>query len=488
MVNIRDWAKKKGINENDIVYDAATKRIKVKGVDYGKGTPTYTKQMTANRPSDMTTYYAPNTVQSGTKFDEEVLDDTFDRGNLLDATKKQQTAQNNYMNTLTKGYTPGVFKYDQKKDSAYQSAITNAQQNIRNAQTQNLGDMQRRGLLNSSIATDRANQISADEMARVDTQIAPQLEERAYNRFMQSENMNRNKWQDDVQRLAALLGVTKEGTASMQGIVDRSTQQRQAIADSLSKTYGTVVKPTVDSDSMYSQVKGMKTAAQREAERKQQEILTERNYKSTEEDKKRKFTSDENEKDRAAKAAIEKAAAAERAAIAKAAAAERAAERAAKASERAAERAAKAAAAKAASSSSGSSGGTSSGKTPKAPVSTVANVIKDIDGAGVVVQNVKVLDPSTGSEYVQRQVANKQGLIDAINSYDLSATDRQKVLRNYGLTKEADSINNDKFLRTSKTNPVEIIKMIINSSLTDEDRDRKLVYYGLYDKFIEETN
>jgi len=456
MVNIRDWAKKKGINENDIVYDAATKRIKVKGVDYGKGTPTYTKQMTANRPSDMTTYYAPNTVQSGTKFDEEVLDDTFDRGNLLDATKKQQTAQNNYMNTLTKGYTPGVFKYDQKKDSAYQSAITNAQQNIRNAQTQNLGDMQRRGLLNSSIATDRANQISADEMARVDTQIAPQLEERAYNRFMQSENMNRNKWQDDVQRLAALLGVTKEGTASMQGIVDRSTQQRQAIADSLSKTYGTVVKPTVDSDSMYSQVKGMKTAAQREAERKQQEILAERVYKSGEAEKERSFKSTESEKERKAADA--------RAALARAATA------------------------KAASSSSGSSGGTSSGKTPKAPVSTVANVIKDIDGAGVVVQNVKVLDPSTGSEYVQRQVTNKQGLIDAINSYDLSATDRQKVLRNYGLTKEADTINNDKFLRTSKTNPVEIIKMIINSSLTDEDRDRKLVYYGLYDKFIEETN
>jgi hypothetical protein len=456
MVNIRDWAKKKGINENDIVYDAATKRIKVKGVDYGKGTPTYTKQMTANRPSDMTTYYAPNTVQSGTKFDEEVLDDTFDRGNLLDATKKQQTAQNNYMNTLTKGYTPGVFKYDQKKDSAYQTAITNAQQNIRNAQTQNLGDMQRRGLLNSSIATDRANQISADEMARVDTQIAPQLEERAYNRFMQSENMNRNKWQDDVQRLAALLGVTKEGTASMQGIVDRSTQQRQAIADSLSKTYGTVVKPTVDSDSMYSQVKGMKTAAQREAERKQQEILAERVYKSGEAEKERSFKSTESEKERKAADA--------RAALARAATA------------------------KAASSSSGSSGGTSSGKTPKAPVSTVANVIKDIDGAGVVVQNVKVLDPSTGSEYVQRQVTNKQGLIDAINSYDLSATDRQKVLRNYGLTKEADTINNDKFLRTSKTNPVEIIKMIINSSLTDEDRDRKLVYYGLYDKFIEETN
>lgn len=445
MVNIRDWAKKKGLNPNDVVWDANTKTVKVNGVDYGKGTPTYTKQYQPVRLSDTTGYSAPKQVQTGTKFDDEVLDDNFNRANLGSAQRSEQSARDRYVNTLTQGYKPGVFQYNQKNDSAFEAATANYQRGLDNMLRQNMENASARGMYRSRGTSDRANQIVADETRRFNTEIAPQLEERAYNRYMQGEQMKRQAWQDDVQRLASALGIAKENTASMQGVVTNAEQQRQAIANALSKTYGTVVRPTVDTDAMYKQVSGMKTAEEREAERKRQEILEERNFKMTEADKQRKFEEQQKALDRKAKG------------------------------------------------SSGGGGGSSSssqgsGKTPKASTSAVANVIKDIDDAGVVVQNVKILDQKTGSEYVQRQVTNKQGLIDAINSYNLSATDRQKVLRNYGLTNEADAINTDPWRKEALNNPNKVIAMLEKQGLSDDDFERKLVYYGLYDYFVNSTN
>lgn len=435
MVNIKDWAKKKGISESDIQYDPATKKIKVRGVDYGKGTPTYKTQMQAVRPSDMTTYYKPAKVQSGTKFDEEVLDDTFNRGNLADAQRKQQTMQNQYMNTLTKGYKPGVFQYNQAKDPAYASAMSNAQQNIRNAQIQNLGDMQRRGLLNSSIATDRANQISADEMARIETQIAPQLEERAYNRYVQNEGMKRNQWQDDVQRLAAALGITKENTANMQGIVSTAEQKRQGIADALSKMYGTSVRATVDTDAMYNQVRGMKTAAEREAEAKRQALIEERMYKSKEADKQRTFDAEQKALERAA--------------------------------------------AKARASSGGSGGGSGSGESSASAKKPSLSSVKDVQalinaGAGV-----------RKDQYGIKEIRDKSIIASTINNSNLSAKDRITLLENNGLLQEANNMRNDGWLKlASSPNPADknkVLDMLLKINISDDELERKLIYYDLWE-------
>jgi hypothetical protein len=282
MVNIRDWAKKKGLNPNDVVYDANTKTVKVNGVDYGKGTPTYTKQYQPVRLSDTTGYSAPKQVQTGTKFDDEVLDDTFNRANLGSAQRSEQSARDRYVNTLTQGYKPGVFQYNQASDPAFQAATANYQRGLDNMLRQNMENASARGMYRSRGTSDRANQIVADETRRFNTEIAPQLEERAYNRYMQGEQMKRQTWQDNVQSLAAVYGIEKDNTASMQNIVENAEKQRKSVADALSKLYGIQVKTTVNTDDMYKQVAGMKTLAEREAERKRQALIEERNWKSDE--------------------------------------------------------------------------------------------------------------------------------------------------------------------------------------------------------------
>ncbi|WP_342416275.1 hypothetical protein NST83_01210 [Paenibacillus sp. FSL R10-2782] len=82
---------------------------------------------------------------------------------------------------------PKLFDYDVKSDPEYQAALQRAQSNIKTGTNQTMAEMNRRGILNSTITTDRADEIAANEMGRVETDVVPSLVSQAYQRFQNEQ-------------------------------------------------------------------------------------------------------------------------------------------------------------------------------------------------------------------------------------------------------------------------------------------------------------
>lgn len=93
----------------------------------------------------------------------------------------------------TKQATP--FSYDVNSDPEYQAALKRAQTNIQTGNNQVQAEMNRRGILNSTITSDRMGEIAANEMGRVETDVVPSLVSQAYQRYQ-------NQQAQDQQQLA----------------------------------------------------------------------------------------------------------------------------------------------------------------------------------------------------------------------------------------------------------------------------------------------
>lgn len=87
------------------------------------------------------------------------------------------------------------FSYDINSDPAYQAALSRARSNIDAGNAQAQAEMNRRGILNSTITSDRMGEISSKEMGRVESEVVPQLMQQAYQRYM-------NEQQQEQQRFA----------------------------------------------------------------------------------------------------------------------------------------------------------------------------------------------------------------------------------------------------------------------------------------------
>lgn len=90
---------------------------------------------------------------------------------LLDMMKSRATQQSR------------EFSYDPQSDPAYQAALQRARSNIDAGNAQAQAEMNRRGILNSTITSDRMGEISANEMGRVETDVLPSLMQAAYQRY-----------------------------------------------------------------------------------------------------------------------------------------------------------------------------------------------------------------------------------------------------------------------------------------------------------------
>ncbi|MCE3202467.1 hypothetical protein [Paenibacillus sonchi] len=104
---------------------------------------------------------------------------------------KTNTSQSSELIDLMKAYatkqaTPFSFNYDVKSDPEYQAALQRAQANIKDGNAQVQADTNRRGILNSTITTDRGSEIAAEQMGNVETSIVPQLTQQAYSRQYQA--------------------------------------------------------------------------------------------------------------------------------------------------------------------------------------------------------------------------------------------------------------------------------------------------------------
>lgn len=86
------------------------------------------------------------------------------------------------------------FSYDPNSDPAYQAALDRAKTNINNGTAQTEAEMNRRGLLNSTITSDRSAEIGAQEMANVETTVLPQLMQQAYQKYIDNQNQQQQQF------------------------------------------------------------------------------------------------------------------------------------------------------------------------------------------------------------------------------------------------------------------------------------------------------
>jgi len=94
------------------------------------------------------------------------------------------------------------FSYDPNSDPAYQAALRRAQENAQTASGNAMAELNKRGILNSSITSDRLGQIEQSEYGRVSDTILPQLMQQAYSRYQ-------NEQAQQQQQLANLMNVAQ---------------------------------------------------------------------------------------------------------------------------------------------------------------------------------------------------------------------------------------------------------------------------------------
>ena len=94
------------------------------------------------------------------------------------------------------------FSYDANSDPAYQAALQRAKANIDEGNSAAQAEMNRRGILNSTITSDRMGEISSKEMGNVESNVLPQLMQQAYQQYL-------NKQQMDQQQYANLAGLAQ---------------------------------------------------------------------------------------------------------------------------------------------------------------------------------------------------------------------------------------------------------------------------------------
>jgi hypothetical protein len=106
---------------------------------------------------------------------------------------------------------PQPFSYNPNTDQQYQSALAGALQNAKTAQNNAMVSLGSRGIGNSSIAVDRANQIQQRAVSDVQTNLLPTMIEKAYQRYNDDANRQRQAMldnygvgQDQIGNLSAL--------------------------------------------------------------------------------------------------------------------------------------------------------------------------------------------------------------------------------------------------------------------------------------------
>lgn len=113
---------------------------------------------------------------------------------------------------------PQAFSYDQNTDPAYQAALASARANIDQSQKDTNAQLRATGQGKSSYSETVANQIGAKEMARVSTDVLPELISQAFTRYQDQEN---RKTSNEINNY----GAQQDQTANLAGLFDRQNIQ-----------------------------------------------------------------------------------------------------------------------------------------------------------------------------------------------------------------------------------------------------------------------
>ncbi|ASS66207.2 hypothetical protein [Paenibacillus sp. RUD330] len=130
-------------------------------------------------------------------------------------------------------YTPGQFNYDASADPIYQAALARAKTNAQGASGDAMAELNKRGILDSTITGDRVAGIQQDAVNQVDSELIPQLTQQAYQRWQNEENMKYQQSRDSVgdagNLLSQLMGVDQANRGNDQQQWDNRFQYGQAI-------------------------------------------------------------------------------------------------------------------------------------------------------------------------------------------------------------------------------------------------------------------
>ncbi|MEK5439402.1 MULTISPECIES: hypothetical protein [Paenibacillus] len=86
------------------------------------------------------------------------------------------------------------YSYNPDADPAYQAALKRAAANIETGNSQAQAEMNKRGILNSTITSDRMGEIASQEMGNVETNIVPQLMQADYQRYLDRINQEQQQF------------------------------------------------------------------------------------------------------------------------------------------------------------------------------------------------------------------------------------------------------------------------------------------------------
>jgi hypothetical protein len=119
---------------------------------------------------------------------------------------------------------PSQFSYDPNTDPVYQKALTQARANAQSASGDAMAALNKRGILDSTITSDRVAGIQQDAVSNVDANLLPQLSAQAFQRYQDAENQKNQADQLAIQQ-GQLTGYYQSPEMKQQyAIVDQAKQ------------------------------------------------------------------------------------------------------------------------------------------------------------------------------------------------------------------------------------------------------------------------
>ncbi|MGN7457897.1 hypothetical protein ACTHPH_24060 [Paenibacillus pasadenensis] len=152
---------------------------------------------------------APSRISNGTSFaSNDALSSALSRVRNVELGNKVNSQLANIEGMLKKpAYTPGTFSYDASADPIYQAALARARANAQGASGDAMAELNKRGILDSTMTSDRVAGIQQEAIADVDAQLLPQLTAQAYDRFRDEEGMRYQQSRDTVGDAGSLLAM-----------------------------------------------------------------------------------------------------------------------------------------------------------------------------------------------------------------------------------------------------------------------------------------
>ncbi|MGX4584068.1 hypothetical protein [Paenibacillus chitinolyticus] len=264
LYGIRKYLRDNGYGDDDITYDMNSRTVQLKGKDFYKTNPQ--AQTNADYGLQQGSTYATQSELAKALRDYRGTD----RSNQVDSTVNSMTQ--NVNNKPFVYQKPAEWSFNKDSNPLYQNAVNSARANITTGQNNSLANLRSKGQANSSLSETLAQQISARELGKVESDILPQIMQQDYQRYRDGvENdyrgqvFNYQAGQDQIRNqsaLAQLLNGLNQNDADNayreDVLANQQKNERIGLAQWLSQTYGVDAQPKYDTQVAFNQVAGMK--------------------------------------------------------------------------------------------------------------------------------------------------------------------------------------------------------------------------------------